>query len=331
MQPTTDNNNTNNANDIRNADTSPDALTSATNALTQQPDDMPQPQPTGHLPSWLKRPLPKGKKFEQVVNTLQELKLDTVCSEAHCPNRGECYSCGTATFMIMGKYCTRNCAFCAVGHGQPQPLEDDEPARLARAVQKLKLKHVVITTVTRDDLPDGGANHFARVITELRKSAPAVRIEVLTSDFGGATNSLDIIYDVKPDIFNHNIETTRRLTKSIRSKADYDRSLSVLQYMAQKGSKMIIKSGFMLGLGEKPEEITEMLCDLHNSGVEMLTIGQYLRPGRQNWPVYKYYSPKEFDCIKKEAETLGFSHVSAGPFVRSSYHAEMNMLEREKS
>ena len=274
------------------------------------------------LPAWLKRPLPKGENFQHVAQILKTLRLNTVCSSASCPNRGECYSQGTATFMIMGNVCTRDCRFCGISHGSAVPLESDEPQRLARAVGELNLKHVVITSVTRDDLPDGGAEHFARTIRAVRELTPKVTIEVLTPDFLGDTHSLDIVYQAAPDVFNHNVETTRRLTPEIRSGADYERSLSVLNYMAGLENPPIIKSGLMLGLGETDEEISRTLRDLYQAGVKMLTIGQYLRPGKNNYEVKKYYPPDEFEQIRQQAEKIGFSHVAAGPFVRSSYHAE---------
>lgn len=255
------------------------------------------------------------------------MRLTTVCDGAACPNRGECFSRGTATFMIMGRHCTRNCQFCAVSHQQPEPLADDEPQRLAQAVKELGLRHVVITSVTRDDLPDGGADHFARTIQAVRELTPQATIEVLTPDFLGDSACLDKVHAAWPDVFNHNLETTRRLTPTIRSNADYDRSLGVLRYLAGKNPHPIVKSGFMLGLGETDEEITELLRDLRHAGVEMVTIGQYLRPSKQNHPVVKYYHPDEFTRIKEKAEALGFAHVAAGPFVRSSYHAEMSLRE----
>ncbi len=277
------------------------------------------------LPTWLKRPMPKGEAFSHVISILKEKKLNTVCASAACPNQGECYSCGTATFMIMGDTCSRNCAFCNVNHGNLPPLAEDEPQRLAEAVVALSLKHVVVTSVTRDDLPDGGAAHFARTISAVRNAAPQVTIEVLTPDFQGHTRDLDIVAVAGPDVFNHNIETTRRLTPEIRSGADYDRSLAVLNYMANHQVTMTIKSGFMLGLGEWDSEIDEMITDLHAVGVQMLTIGQYLRPNTSNREVQKFYTPEEFQAIEARARQYPFKHVAAGPFVRSSYHAELSL------
>jgi len=287
--------------------------------------------PTRRLPEWLKRPVARGAKFEHVSRVLSELGLATVCEGAGCPNRGECYSAGTATFMIMGEVCTRNCQFCKVPHGEAGPLEEDEPQRVAQAVKELGLGHVVITSVTRDDLADGGAEHFAQTIQAIRQSSRKATIEVLTPDFIGERRCLDVVCQAQPDVFNHNIETTRRLTPEIRSGADYDRSLKVLGYMAKREGKGVIKSGFMLGLGETDEEIVETLGDLHNAGVEMVTIGQYLRPGKNNRPVHKFYQPGEFDQIRKQAEQMGFSHVAAGPFVRSSYHAQISLRKTNNS
>ncbi len=281
------------------------------------------------LPEWLKRPVPQGKVFEQVTAILDDLALATVCSSAACPNLGECFSCGTATFMIMGSVCTRNCRFCAVEHGQAGPLSEDEPTRLAEAVERLKLRHVVITSVTRDDLADGGAEHFARTIRAVHERTPEVGVEVLTPDFGGDRGCIDVVCGAGPEVFNHNIETTRRLTPEIRSGADYECSLGVLRYAADRTGGPAVKSGFMLGLGEREDEIDEMLADLRGAKVAMLTVGQYLRPGKDNREVAKYYTPDEFAAIGERAKKMGFEHVAAGPFVRSSYHAAESMKERK--
>ena len=290
---------------------------------TPQPSTNP---PRRRLPDWLKRPACSGREFSHVVGILKDLRLATVCDSAGCPNRGECFSAGTATFMIMGAVCTRNCAFCAVEHGPAAPLEPDEPDRLASAVQQLKLRHVVITSVTRDDLPDGGAAHFAAAINAVRNRCPDVTIEVLTPDFLGQTACLDTVCSARPNVFNHNIETSRRLAPLIRPDADYQRSLDVLRYVADLPDKHpIVKSGFMIGLGETDDEIHQMLADLADAGVQMVTIGQYLCPSKHNHPVVTFYHPDEFETIRQHALTLGFAHVAAGPFVRSSYHAEINL------
>ena len=280
--------------------------------------------PVRELPEWLKRPLPHGKDFAQTSAAVKALNLATVCESAHCPNLGECWSKGTATFMIMGERCTRRCSFCAVETARPKPLEKDEPLRVATAIQKMNLKHVVITSVARDDLKDDGAGHFARVITTVRKMHPEITIEVLTPDFKAKSECLDMIYEARPDIFNHNVETVRRLTKEVRSVATYERSLMVLNYMASMKDPSVIKSGFMVGLGETMEEIGELLHDMRDHQVEMLTVGQYLRPSKEHHEVIKFYHPDEFKEIEEAALALGFIQVAAGPFVRSSYHAELS-------
>ena len=285
------------------------------------PDPQVQPTPRRRLPPWLKRPALTGPRAEHVTAVLADLGLATVCDGAACPNRGECFAQGTATFMIMGDHCTRNCLFCAVPHGNPTPLDPDEPARLATAVLKLKLKHVVITSVTRDDLPDAGAAHFAATINAVRTAAPDAAIEVLTPDFAADTACLDVVHAAAPDVFNHNVETTRTLTAQIRSGADYDRSLAVLNHIATRLTHPVIKSGIMLGLGESIPDVHQTLTDLRHAGVEMLTIGQYLAPSKAHYPVQKFYHPNEFNQLRLAGLALGFTHVAAGPFVRSSYHA----------
>jgi len=288
--------------------------------------------PVRRLPEWLKRPMPKGAIFAQTTSAIKSLNLVTVCESAHCPNLGECWSKGNATFMIMGQRCTRRCSFCAVETARPKPLEKDEPLRVATAIQRMNLKHVVITSVARDDLKDDGAGHFARVITTIRKMHPDITIEVLTPDFKAKSDCLDVVYQAKPDIFNHNMETVRRLTREVRSVATYDRSLMVLNYMASMKDPPVIKSGFMVGLGETMEEIGELLHDMRDHQVEMLTVGQYLRPSKDHHEVIKFYHPDEFREIEEAAEALGFKQVAAGPFVRSSYHAELShqKLQRKK-
>jgi len=279
------------------------------------------------LPDWLKRPLSAGPNLDRVTRILEDLHLNTVCHGAVCPNRGQCFSSGTATFMILGESCTRNCAFCAIPHNPPEAPEADEPLRLAEASVRLGLKHVVITSVTRDDLPDGGAAHFAACIAELRKTLPETTVEVLTPDFVGRTALLDIVLEAGPDVFNHNLETTKRLTAEIRSGADYDRSLAVLEHASRASRKPVVKSGFMLGLGEMETEIDDLLDDLRSVGVEALTIGQYLRPSRRHRDVSRYYAPEEFEALGKRALEAGFLSVASGPFVRSSYQAEKAYCE----
>ncbi|MBN1766404.1 MAG: lipoyl synthase [Sedimentisphaerales bacterium] len=276
----------------------------------------------GRLPAWLKRPIGRGEDYERVTGILRDLHLQTVCTEASCPNRGECFSRGTATFMIMGGVCTRHCRFCGVSHGSAESLDLDEPGRVAQAVQELRLKYVVITSVTRDDLEDGGARHFARTIQAVRDLNSDVIIEILTPDFKGDSRCLEIIHQARPDVFNHNIETCRRLAPDIRSGGDYQRSLAVLREMASRENPAFIKSGFMIGLGESEAEISDLLLDLYESGVQILTIGQYLRPAQTCVPVHQYYRPEEFVRLKQMALETGFEQVASGPFVRSSYHAD---------
>lgn len=279
------------------------------------------------LPEWLKRPLPKGNTFNHTTSVIKDLKLETVCESARCPNLGECWSRGTATFMIMGDRCTRRCSFCAVKTARPGPLEKDEPLRVATACQKMNLKHVVITSVARDDLKDDGAGHFAKVITTTRKICPKMTIEVLTPDFKAKSECLDLIFKARPDIFNHNIETVKRLTPEVRSVATYERSMLALNYIASMPDPPVIKSGFMVGLGESMDEITDLMKDLRDHQVQMLTVGQYLRPSPEHHEVIKYYHPDEFTAIKATAQSMGFQQVASGPFVRSSYHAELTHQE----
>jgi len=252
---------------------------------------------------------------------LEELKLNTVCQSAKCPNRGECFSAGTATFLIMGDACTRGCRFCAVETRTPAPLDPDEPRRIGEAAARLGLQHVVITTVTRDDLPDGGAEHFVRVIEAVRAAAPEVAIEVLTSDFGGLLESVDTVAAARPDVFNHNVETVPRLYSHVRPGADYARSLAVLARVHSTQLEMPTKSGLMLGLGETPDEVREVMRDLLGHGVSMLTLGQYLRPSSAHLPVVEFVEPAVFATLSREGYSMGFSAVASAPFVRSSYHA----------
>ncbi|NLF30615.1 MAG: lipoyl synthase [Planctomycetes bacterium] len=274
------------------------------------------------LPPWLKRRIPAGAKLHEVTALLEELKLTTVCDGAHCPNRGECFARGTATFMILGERCTRNCRFCAVEPGQLPPPRADEPQAVAEACRRLSLRYVVITSVTRDDLPDGGAHHFARTIDAVRRVCGGARIEVLTPDFQGDTAAIDTVLAAHPDVFNHNVETVGRLYGDVRPQADYRRSLDVLAYVGRRGGDILSKSGLMVGLGERPEEIREVMHDLRRVGCDILTIGQYLAPSPNHYPVARFVEPSEFDLWRREGEALGFAAVAAGPFVRSSYNAE---------
>ena len=285
--------------------------------LDQTPAE--QPAPRRRLPPWLKRPLPQpGMMFTSSV--IADLKLETVCESAKCPNRTECWSQQTATFMILGNVCTRPCGFCSVPKGKTEALEQDEPERVAEAAERLGLKYVVITSVTRDDLPDGGAEHFYRCVLAVRKRTGAT-IEVLTPDFLGKTAAIDRVIEARPEVFNHNTETVPRLYHRVRRNAEYQRTLDLLARVKQRAPDMKTKSGLMLGLGETIEELFDVLADLRSVGCDMLTLGQYLQPTPAHLPVERYLPPEEFDEIGARARTLGFSLVASGPFVRSSYHA----------
>lgn len=252
---------------------------------------------------------------------LDELRLNTVCRSAKCPNRGECYASGTATFMVLGESCTRNCRFCAVGASRPLPPDDGEPARIAEAASRMGLSHVVVTMVSRDDLDDGGAAHVAAVIEALRERLPAARVEVLVSDFGGDEAAVDAVVAARPDVFNHNVETAPRLYPEVRPQADYARSLRVLVRAHETVPDLPTKSGLMVGLGETPDEVEGVLRDLRHAGVDIVTIGQYLRPSSAHLPVAEFVTPQRFAAYAKFARSLGFAGVASAPFVRSSYHA----------
>ncbi|MCF7855138.1 MAG: lipoyl synthase [Candidatus Pacebacteria bacterium] len=280
---------------------------------------------SGRLPPWLKVSLRGAGPRNEVRTLLRELQLNTVCESAHCPNLCECWRRRTATIMILGNVCSRDCRFCAVPHGIPEPPDPGEADRVVEAASKLGLKYVVLTSVTRDDLPDGGAGHFARVTRALREYDPKVGVEVLTPDFFGRRRDIETVIQAAPNVFNHNVETCARLTPQIRSGADYGRSLAVLGVAAELGSahKIKTKSGLMLGLGETDCEIRETLIDLRERGVSFVTLGQYLPPSSKHWPVARYVHPDEFEKWRRIAENeLGFDVVASGPLVRSSYHAE---------
>ena len=272
-------------------------------------------------PDWIKVRLPSNPVFFSTKALISDLRLHTVCESAQCPNRWECWSQGTATFMIAGDRCTRACGFCAVTTAKPFALEEDEPARVAEAVVRMRLKHVVITAVARDDLKDGGAYHFARVIEAIRAADPAIIIEVLTPDFHAKEECLALIAGARPHIFNHNVETVERLTPVVRSRAKYALSLDVLRRMKEIAPGMVTKSGIMLGLGETEPEIFQTMDDLRDAGVQVLTMGQYLRPTQQHLPVVAYVPPDTFQLYGDIARRKGFEHVASGPLVRSSYHA----------
>jgi lipoic acid synthetase len=277
--------------------------------------------PVRRLPSWLKRRLPRGNGNFFTEELLRELRLETVCENARCPNRPECYSRRTATFMILGNVCTRPCGFCSVSKGAPDVLEDDEPARVAEAAYRLGLRHVVITSVTRDDLPDGGADHFRRCVLAVRERTGAA-VEVLTPDFLGDLSAVDRVLEAAPEVYNHNMETVPRLYRKARGRASYQRSLDLLGHVKRRAPATVTKSGLMLGLGETGEELFEVLADLRAVGCDTLTLGQYLAPTLKHIPVARYVPPEEFDELAALARTMGFKKVVAGPFVRSSYHAD---------
>lgn len=275
-------------------------------------------------PSWLKVRLGKSTS-QKVRHMLNEARLHTVCQSAACPNIGECFESGTATFLIMGNTCTRNCRFCNIQGGIPESIDEDEPARIAETVAQLQLNYAVITSVTRDDIQDGGASHFAATIKAIRMQNPKCRIEVLIPDFLGNEDSLRIVVSALPDVLNHNIETVPRLYKRVRPGADYRRSLELLKRAGNQGA--LTKSGIMVGLGERLEEIQEVIIDIHKAGVRILTIGQYLQPSKLHLPVARYYHPDEFAQLRRFAIDQGFTTVESAPLVRSSYHAEKTALE----
>jgi lipoic acid synthetase len=280
-------------------------------------------KPRPRLPEWLRITLPTSDTFSRTRNLLDELKLHTVCESAKCPNHWECWSKGTATFMIAGDRCTRACGFCAVSTAKPLALEADEPARVAEATRRMKLKHVVITAVARDDLPDGGAEHFRQTIEKVRELNPGIIIEVLVPDFLDNDMAIENVLAANPHIYNHNLETVRRLTPSVRHRATYERSLAVLKKVKEKrGATIYTKSGVMLGLGETEEELIQAMHDLRASNCDILTLGQYLQPTLKHLPVVEFVTPAKFAEYKVRAEELGFVHVASGPMVRSSYHAD---------
>ncbi|HMJ90800.1 MAG TPA: lipoyl synthase [Candidatus Acidoferrum sp.] len=280
-------------------------------------------KPRPRIPEWLRLKLPTSNTFSQTRALLDGLRLHTVCESAKCPNHWECWSKGTATFMIAGDRCTRACGFCAVSTAKPLALEIDEPQRVAEATRRMKLKHVVITAVARDDLDDGGAEHFRRTIEEVRALNPGIVIEVLTPDFLDKDSAIDMVLAAEPNIFNHNLETVRRLTPEVRFRATYDRSLSVLSKVkSRRGEQIYTKSGMMLGLGEREEEVIEAMEDLRAARCDILTLGQYLQPSLKHLPVVEYVHPDKFAEFGAHAQAMGFVHVASGPMVRSSYHAD---------
>ncbi len=282
-------------------------------------------------PDWMRIKLPpSSQKIEHIKSTLRKNKLHSVCEEASCPNLAECFNHGTATFMIMGAICTRRCPFCDVAHGRPLALDPEEPKKLALTIKEMGLKYVVITSVDRDDLRDGGAQHFADCIKQIREHSPQTRIEILTPDFRGRMEqALEVFRETPPDVFNHNLETAPRMYRVARPGADYKWSLELLRRIKEMHPHVPTKSGVMMGLGETNEEIVQVLTDLREHGVNMLTLGQYLQPSRHHLPVKRYVPPAEFDELKDVAMELGFSHAACGPFVRSSYHADLQAKGEE--
>jgi lipoic acid synthetase len=266
----------------------------------------------------------------KIKKLLRRLNLHTVCEEANCPNIGDCFSRKTATFMIMGDVCTRNCPYCNVSHGKPQALDPQEPENVANAVKTLGLKHVVITSVDRDDLPDGGASHFAKVIKKVREINPGITIEVLIPDFKGSIESLKTVLDANPEVVNHNIETVKELYKIVRPQGNYERSLKILKSIKEISPKTISKSGFMVGLGETKEQIINLMEDLYKNNVEILTIGQYLQPSKNHLPVYRYYSEEEFKEFEEIGYKIGFKYVFSGILVRSSFNAQEQFMAANK-
>ncbi len=289
-----------------------------------------QDAPVLRKPSWIRVRLPAGNAVQQLKSKLRENRLVTVCEDASCPNIHECFSHGTATFMIMGDVCTRRCSFCDVAHGRPKPLDADEPRRLASTVADMGLRYVVITSVDRDDLRDGGAQHFVDCIRETRAAAPGIRIEILTPDFRGKgrmERALEILAQDPPDVFNHNIETVPDLYRNVRPGADYAWSLELLKRFKAQHPDVATKSGIMLGLGETQEQVEATLRDLRAHNVDMITIGQYLQPSPSHHPVLRYWTPEEFKAFEDYGMSLGFEHVASGPMVRSSYHADRQAAE----
>lgn len=275
-------------------------------------------------PDWIRSKVPSNPEVSRLKALLREHQLHTICEEAACPNLGECFTQGTATFLIMGQICTRRCPFCDVAHGKPDPLDQNEPAHLAKTIAAMKLKHVVVTSVDRDDLRDGGAAHFRECIKEIRRQSPKTNIEVLVPDFRGRMNvALEVLAECPPDIFNHNLESIPRLYKAVRPGSDYQWSLDLIKNFQAQHPNVPTKSGLMLGLGESIDEIKQVMQDLRDHGCRMLTLGQYLQPSRHHLAVERFVTPAEFDDLAVVAKEMGFEHVASGPMVRSSYHADL--------
>lgn len=281
--------------------------------------------PRTKKPDWLRVKLPVGKKYTDLRSLVDKYKLNTICTSGSCPNMGECWGEGTATFMILGNICTRSCGFCGVKTGKPETVEWDEPEKVARSIHLMKIKHAVITSVDRDDLKDGGSIIWAETVEAIRRTNPNTTLETLIPDFRGMKNNIDRIIEVAPEVISHNLETVRRLTREVRIQAQYDRSLEVLTYLKDSGQQRT-KSGIMLGLGEKEEEVIETLHDLHRAKVDIVTIGQYLQPSKQHLPVHEFITPAQFEKYKEIGLKLGFKYVESGALVRSSYRAEKHLV-----
>lgn len=277
-------------------------------------------------PDWLKVRAPRGDAVAETRRIMRSLRLNTVCEEAHCPNLGECWGHRTATFMLMGEICTRNCGYCAVAHGRPEPLDPFEPVRVAEAVLQLGLQHVVVTSVDRDDLPDGGAAHFAATARAIKSRLPSCAVEVLIPDFKGDSAAIGAVVDSPIDVLNHNTETVPRLYRRARPGGKYTRTLDLLRAAKERRPQLLTKTGLMLGLGEERDELVEVFRDLRHAGCDILTLGQYLQPSREHLPVARYVHPDEFQSLRRDALALGFRHVESGPLVRSSYHAWEHVL-----
>ncbi|MEI8300814.1 MAG: lipoyl synthase [Chlamydiota bacterium] len=301
------------------------------NKLPDNPDDnLSDTVALGRFPKWLHRKLPQGDALLPTHAILSKHRLNTVCEEAKCPNRLECYAKKTATFLALGKQCTRNCGFCDIDFSKtPKAPEADEPKRIADSVKDLGLKHVVITMVARDDLPDQGASHIAAIMKEIRQTSPSCTLEVLTSDFSGNTEALDLVLQEKPEVFNHNIETTRALSPRVRHKATYDRTLQVLSYAKNSEKPLFVKSGIMVGLGETTDEVKETIRDLHTAGCDIITIGHYLQASRVKLTVKRFVTPEEFEMYAAYGQSLGVKHMYCGPFVRSSYNADLSFMQMQ--
>ncbi|KAB8142472.1 lipoyl synthase [Chloroflexia bacterium SDU3-3] len=296
------------------ADFIPLTPTSAPSAKADQPA-------APRRPDWLRVRAPTGENYTDVRSLIREKRLHTVCEEARCPNMGECWNHRTATFLLLGDVCTRGCRYCAIAKGKPAPIDEQEPERIADAVEHLRLKHAVLTSVNRDDAPDGGAHIFAESIRLIRQRLPDCKVEVLIPDFEGNWDALAVVMQARPDVLNHNIETVPRLFRRFRPKASYTQSLELLRRARELGGGVVTKSGIMVGAGEQPAEVIEVMDDLRSMDVDVITIGQYLAPTSSHWPIDRYVTPAEFQMYREEGARRGFRHVESGPLVRSSYHA----------